>query len=292
MISRATAVVIAEAYKSKFSFSGGDRRPALVYGDSLYDFLFENDYEPWFCNGVRKIYSPRDLKEWVMQLHTGETQFAATPNWTWEKRRQLGQHYLKDLGEDVLNLYVNSVDNWNRDTYAKHKGALIAAFELDGYVYREQQLIQSEADVFDVEEEKGILVHLATKLGLARLDVIQGSLKLSEEHYTAQRWADCIANSRKALECILSESAVIFAAAKNFTISAAVVEKPVEVREFLHEKGLLEQKEKEALAKIYGLLSHTGSHPYMAEKDQARLLRQLSLTLAQFVLLRVEGSIK
>jgi hypothetical protein len=46
---------------------------------------------------------------------------------------------------------------------------------------------------------------------------------------------------------------------------------------------------KEALAKVYGLLSHTGGHPYMAQNDQARLLRHLALTFSQFAMLRLRG---
>ncbi len=63
------------------------------------------------------------------------------------------------------------------------------------------------------------------------------------------------------------------------------------VRNYLESEGVLETKEKNAIAKIYGLLSKTGGHPYMAASDQARLLRQLSLTLAQFVMLRLQGSL-
>ena len=33
----------------------------------------------------------------------------------------------------------------------------------------------------------------------------------------------------------------------------------------------------------------TGSHPYIAQQDQARLLRQLALVLSQFILLRYQG---
>ena len=44
---------------------------------------------------------------------------------------------------------------------------------------------------------------------------------------------------------------------------------------------ILEKKEKEAIAKVYGLLSDTGSHPYIADRDQARLMRHLSLTFSQ-----------
>jgi hypothetical protein len=68
------------------------------------------------------------------------------------------------------------------------------------------------------------------------------------------------------------------------------LERPVEVRSLLEEFSLLEKREREALDKVYALLSHTCGHPYMAEKDQARLLRQLSMTLGQFVLLRLDGA--
>jgi hypothetical protein len=71
-----------------------------------------------------------------------------------------------------------------------------------------------------------------------------------------------------------------------------VYSRPAEVREYLVTEKLLEKKEREALDKVYGLLSHTGSHPYMAEKDQARLLRQMSLLFCQFVMLRFEGRTK
>ena len=42
----------------------------------------------------------------------------------------------------------------------------------------------------------------------------------------------------------------------------------------------------QAVAKVYGLMSDKGSHPYIADRDQARCMRYLSLTFAQFVLLR------
>ena len=56
--------------------------------------------------------------------------------------------------------------------------------------------------------------------------------------------------------------------------------------------GKKETEEKEAIAKIYGFLSETGGHPYIANQDQARLMRHLALTFSQFVLLRLEGVCK
>lgn len=73
-------------------------------------------------------------------------------------------------------------------------------------------------------------------------------------------------------------------------IPEATFSRPARVREYLESSGLLESKEKEALSSVYALLSETGSHPYMAASDQARLLRHLALTLSQFVLLRLKGS--
>ena len=63
------------------------------------------------------------------------------------------------------------------------------------------------------------------------------------------------------------------------------------MRQYLERQGIFERKERESIDKLYGLLSETGAHPYMAESDQARLLRQLSLTLSQFVLLRLEAAL-
>ena len=92
---------------------------------------------------------------------------------------------------------------------------------------------------------------------------------------------------------MLQQVAASFAEKYNAAaLPESMLSRPVEVREYLVTENLLEKKEREALDKVYGLLSHTGSHPYMAEKDQARLLRQMSLLFSQFVMLRFEGRVK
>ncbi|MCZ6777144.1 MAG: hypothetical protein O7D34_11925 [Ignavibacteria bacterium] len=68
--------------------------------------------------------------------------------------------------------------------------------------------------------------------------------------------------------------------------------RPVQVRDYLEKEGLLETKEKEALASVYGLLSETGGHPYMAQNEQARLLRHLPLTFSEFAMLRLQGCLR
>jgi len=65
----------------------------------------------------------------------------------------------------------------------------------------------------------------------------------------------------------------------------------VRIREYLERAGLLEAKETKAIAAVYGLLSETGAHPYMAQNEQARLMRHLALTFSQFVMLRLKGKL-
>ncbi|MDZ7766916.1 MAG: hypothetical protein U5K00_21290 [Melioribacteraceae bacterium] len=124
-------------------------------------------------------------------------------------------------------------------------------------------------------------------------EIIIHHLNLSEEHYINNKWDDSISNSRKFLEGILQE-----VASRHHTLASKsrlhnnIYEKPFETRNYLESVGLIEKKEKDAISKNYSLLSETGSHPYIAEKDQARLLRYISLTFAEFILLRFNGFIK
>jgi hypothetical protein len=293
MISRKTAMTIAEFYASKFSGRSSSNSTATVYKDGLYDFLYENNYAAYFCNAARINRWPRDLKNWVLKLHTGETLVNATQNWSWQERERLGQRYLKDLAESILNWYAEGRDQWNQKRYDPLRDELLRRLELDGYVLRDATLRFTGGDVLNVEEERTLLHHLHTSLALPDQDQTFQFLQLAEEHFIAGRWSDCIGNSRKFFEAILSQIAATYSQRKLGTpLGSAVSSRRADVRRFLEDKGLVEKKEREAIDKVYGLLSHTGGHPYMAEDDQARLLRQLSLVLTQFALLRLEGALK
>lgn len=296
MISRKTAMAVAKAYTSKFSYSStssNGRIKSQIAKDSLYDFLFEREYQAWFCNASQKSLTIRGLKEWFLRIHTGETLTQGTKNWSWEQRERLGQQYLRNLARDFIIFYKEECqDSWSIKKYSSYYDELQRRLEIDGYIFRDGELYQSESDILDIEKEMGLLSKLYSLLSLPDKSTTFQFFDLAEQHYVEGRWSDCIANSRKFLEAILQKIAVRLAEIKNITISHKDLERPVKMRDFLEEEALLEKKERETIDKIYGLLSHTGSHPYMAEKDQARLLRQISLTLIQFVLLRLEGFIK
>ncbi len=302
MISRKTTFTLAELYTNLFyeNHSSGTtynrRSYRTVDTQKLYDFLFQENYAAWFCNLARKAHgstTTRPLQDFIMKLHTGETQYSATESWTWDQRVRLGQDYLQNLAEDILNYWHAECSDYEKKATEEKVKKLLSGLELDGYIYRDSRLLVPEEDVIDVEAESSLLKTLFSSLTLSNQETAFHHLDLSEEHYIAQRWDDSISNSRKFLECVLQEIAAYYNLHKTgSSLSQATYESPVQVREFLVQEGLLEAKEKEAVAKVYGLLSHTGGHPYMAQNDQARLLRHLALTFSQFALLRFQGAIK
>jgi hypothetical protein len=225
-----------------------------------------------------------------MRLHTGETVVKATENLSWTQRLKLGQRVLQDLSEDIIT-YCTDTTNYTSAPTKEASRRLISQLELDGYQYQNGRLHTSEATVIDIEEEEGVLKKLVAALSLEHEDVINHHLDLSRDQYVAGNWSDSISNSRKYLEGILQEVAAKHKLLKTATkLANSIFTSPSGVREYLESSGLLEPKEKEAIAKVYSLLSETGGHPYIAEKDQARLMRHLALTFSQFVLLRLQGS--
>jgi hypothetical protein len=304
MISRKTTIELAEIFAFCFSKYHSNRSTGYgsnnsgyynVDNDKLYDFVFKHDYEAWFCNLTKDIKSysnTRPLKEFIMKIHTGETVSSATQKWTWEQRRQLGQRYIRDLSEDILNDWSILAGQYNQKEGGEMAKKLEANLALDGYIYKNSTILIPESEVINTQEESGVLSSLFTSLNLNNKAVFIHHLELSEDHYIAGRWDDSISNSRKAFECVLQEVAAMHSLRfSGVELQEKTYKTPIRVREYLEQEGLVEHKEIMTVAAVYGLLSETGNHPYIAQSDQARLLRHLSLTLSQFVMLRLQGKI-
>ncbi len=227
-----------------------------------------------------------------MQLHTGESLVTATPEWSWQQRQKLGQRYLRDLAEDILNHWDQKTPLHSDKITLGSVENLRKQLELEGYRLESGHLLESETDVLDVNEETGVIHTLYRQLLLANKETTFHHLDLTESHYLADRWDDSISNSRKFLESVLREVAATHSSrCKGEDLPDSIRNKPSQVRDHLEREGLLESKEKTALASVYGLLSQAGGHPYMAQSEQARLLRHLALIFSQFVMLRLKGKI-
>ena len=296
MISRLASIAIADSYVNRFSTPGYGVRTTSdkVHDDELYDFLYENEYEAWFCNLANNLFTIRGLKAFFLQIHTGESISTATKDWSWVDRQKLGQRLLYNLAEDMLIWYetIRPNDHWEWEDHAEEAEELTRRLELDGYIFREGKLLIQQSDVLDVEQERSILKTLYQSAGLQRSSEAFQFLTLAEENFVGGRWSDSIINARKFFELTAQEGAKALALYKGSVLNDDILTRPAQVRQYLEQQGLLERKERESFDKVYGLLSETGAHPYMAESDQARLLRQLSLTLSQFILLRLRSALK
>lgn len=312
MISRKTTIAIAEAYARKFHIVRKHRssRGAVTYRysidtDKLYDFLYSNDYPYPFCNLARSITGAgeqfvsgtRKLIDFVMGLHTGESLISATKNLDIDinEIEDVSLFLLYRLATDLLNHWLDDEEEGTEKVSSLSKSilSLQRRLELDGYKYSNGMLLRPDESVIVEEVKLTVLEALYITLGLDKSDVAKHHLDLSQEHYISQRWDDSISNSRKYIECVLREIARKhnheFAVDK---LADDYFSKAANVRDHLLKIGLIDEKEHKALIAVYGLLSNTGSHPHMAQKDQARLLRDLTLTLAQFAKLRFQGFIE
>lgn len=260
----------------------------IVYVNDFYDFLYENDYPIWFCNKAKELnHDERAVREFIMQLLTGESISDVGFNLS-DDIDDLIQQILENLASNILNLHYSPNSSYSYDL--DDIDVLTRNLELDGYEYKDGKLLTSESDVLDTKEEAGILETLYGSLELNNKETAMHHLQLSEEDYKDNKWDNSISNSRKFLECVLSEVANKYSMYdRRIPLGRKKCERNSAILEYLEESDLLGVKERKAFSAVYHLLSDTGSHPNIAADDQARLLRHLSLTLSHFIMLRLQG---
>src|SRR3712207_6365990 len=100
MIRRRTVTVLAKVYSDFFVFSEkvsasiGDR-PMYAVKNSLYDFLYDNEYDRSFMNLIRRemisYHEKNKLREFILGMHSGESIGSITREMSEESRREQGQ---------------------------------------------------------------------------------------------------------------------------------------------------------------------------------------------------------
>lgn len=295
IISRKCTRLLGGCFQLLFgrtSYGPGTKSFRLLH-DALYDFLYDHEFPSWFCNVARSLKrsDERSLPDFIQRLHTGES-IPPTPEWTWKQREQLGRQLIMKLADTYFRFIY---DNSNKLSKRVNEEAanLMSELELSGFTWVADHLVAAEEDVIEPQEQQGVLSTLWKLLVLPDVATLEHHLANSETQYVGGKWDDCISNSRKVLEGVLQQSASVHhMKSAGSSLPEAQYSKPVAVRDYLESANLLDTKEKKAIAEIYGLLSNTGGHPYIAEKDQARLMRHLALALSQFVMLRLKGYLK
>jgi len=278
-----------------------------IHDGEVYEFFYEHGFSADFCNVVRFSLNShhRNYRDFVLKLHTGESVrlLEGKKDMPVEAAELAGQVCLRQIAEAFLRDFNEAIPEDDpvravihqarRNKLRPFAAKLVAALELDGYTFRAEQLIHRESSPIDAEKHRDLLVEIAKDLGLVKIEVLEHCLKLSEDAYHAGRWDDCVSNARRAMESAFQECASSWERRANGKeLSNDTYERAAEVRKYLQQAGLLNEKEQKALAASYGLLSDTGSHPNIAQSDQARMSRQLALILSEFVMLRTAGALK
>lgn len=273
---------ITYSYEYEYEFKTND----------FYDFLYERDYPEWFLLLTKTLRShdERSILEYIMGLNIGD--------FGWRFNQSINIETKKKLMESakiiLYNLVIDTLNNTNNRERAPkihnlHQ-KLIYQLELDGYIYQNNQLYKSENNIVNTEEESGIIHKLVTEMQLSNQNVIFHHLKLIETDYLDQKWDDSISNSRKFLESVLQEIAKRYSQVfKGEMLSDEYVKKAINIRKYLEDEQVFSEEEITIYRTSYGLLSATGNHPYIAEKDQAALMQNMVMTLAHFALLRYQG---
>jgi hypothetical protein len=109
-ISRKTARTLAQIVLESFSYSIDEFSLVQVDHESLYDFLYENDYPIWFVEDSQRLMDGQSLNLWIMKLHTGTTISDLFPDLQPAQVHELGQTYLQKLSGDILNYYAEESD--------------------------------------------------------------------------------------------------------------------------------------------------------------------------------------
>ncbi len=276
MISRETTSTLAMIFENQFTEYGHYGEISL--SATLYDFFFDRNYEISILKEIEGLITIEELKRFIQ-----EVQIRIVP--------ESGQRLLQKMAEDIINLYREN--SQFIDIPKEYIQQLLLQLELDGYVYKKGQLLPIENSVINQHTEQTYLEILIDSLSISDSKLIKHHLNLSGEHFSNGKWGDCISNSRMALEAILQQVADAIHVKKNGTnLAPNTFSTPRLVRDYFKNENILEDKEVEVIRTCYGLLSNTGSHPNMSEKDQARLMRNLALSLSHYALITYEGFLK
>lgn len=290
VIGRQSVLDLAACYLRAFgrTCTAGYAPPIIgVDCDALRDYLFVKGYEEDFISAATFLPHPDALKRFIMALHGGSG-IGSSDLGVYAPVNLDGNAVLLQLAADMLS---SPPERTHRiEWFSEYIRRLQSSLELDGFMLHAGNLVASEDSVLDEEEVKGCLERAIEDLGFAKQPTGLHHLKQAEVDYLADRWDDSISQSRKFHEYVMQEvAATHHAHAHDSPLDPAVYDAPGQVRKYLRDAGLLNHKECAAFGALFSLFSETGSHPYVAEATQARLMWRLALTLSDFMLARLGG---
>ena len=190
---------------------------------------------------------------------------------------------LERLGrQDLLaQIIFQAAESLEGDTSAWLQEALMR----DGFVVGDGELAP---DVPLAEENRTALEILVEKHA-ADLDVetLNHHLQENTDLFRQEKWDSSVSHARNFVEQLLDD--IARAIAGNRAESPAL-DRPAEVREYLHRSGFLDEAEKKKLADgVYGFFSEEGSHPGISTQSAARVCMHVLWAFSYYLLEKFEN---
>ena len=179
-----------------------------------------------------------------------------------------------------LKILLEALPKLNRDDHNALKNALIK----DGFVVEDASI----AEDVPVAKENRTSLELLLRRHSADLDIktLSHHLKENIELFRQEKWDSSISHARNLVEQLLKDIAKAIAAKRKENPD---LNKPILVRQYLHQAGFFDSAEKNKLADgIYGYFSEQGSHPGISDQSSARVCMHILWAFGYYVLEKFE----
>jgi hypothetical protein len=160
---------------------------------------------------------------------------------------------------------------------------LLGSLQLDGYEYIEGKLVEAALKGVDLQAEDEYLLHLLKEINPDNLSAILHHHKEADDTYVGGNWGPASSETRNFFVAVLRGIRNV-ATKQGAAGPFAGPEK--NLINNLQEIGFLDSEEKEAVLKIWVLLSYSGAHPGVQPPERARLTRLLVLGLTEWLCLK------
>jgi len=190
------------------------------------------------------------------------------------------------LLEDILILQPHGPQYPDDAAYQLSLSRLVKSLQMDGFSLEDSELVRISDE--ELIEEHDSLVSALKDLGL---DVTVHHLEQSREHFIEGEWDSANGQTRKALEELTKKIAESLANRNREEIPKRFDEpRPVEIRDYLHDQGFLDDYEYNLLKMFYQYSSIDGAHPGLSNETDARVRRFILVGLCQFYVEKYKNS--
>jgi hypothetical protein len=161
---------------------------------------------------------------------------------------------------------------------------LRASLEIDGYELVAGRLVPATMKGINLQAEDDYLVHLIRSIAPANVEVILHHHGEADDTFVNGNWGAASAETRNFFIALLRGLRDV-ATARGGVPSFAHGNDSGLIEDY-HRRGLLTAKEKDAILKLWVLLSYSGPHVGIQDDERARLIRLLVLGQAQWLCLK------